>query len=147
MKGIVAYIICLIAAVSTTAQNRYELNSGWVAQKVSEVKETGYHLSKTSYPLQNWLPATVPGTVLTTLLNNKLVSDPFYGMNNERIPDIYFTGNEFYTYWFVKDFKENASVNDQVWLQLRGVNYKAEIYLNGKKVNATQHVGMLLRQQ
>ncbi|MFN8265131.1 MAG: glycoside hydrolase family 2 TIM barrel-domain containing protein [Chitinophagaceae bacterium] len=147
MKGIVVYIICLIAAVSTTAQNRYELNSGWVAKKVNEVKETGYHLSKTSYPLENWLPATVPGTVLTTLLNNKLVPDPFYGMNNERIPDIYFTGNQFYTYWFVKDFKENASVNDQVWLQLRGVNYKAEIYLNGKKVNAAQHVGMLLRQQ
>ncbi|RYE08009.1 MAG: glycosyl hydrolase, partial [Sphingobacteriaceae bacterium] len=96
---------------------------------------------------QNWLPATVPGTVLTSLLNNKKVPDPFYGMNNERIKDIYRTGRDYYTYWFVKDFEETASVNGrQVYLNFRGINYSAEIYLNGKKVNPKTHVGMFLRE-
>ena len=68
-------------------------------------------------------------------------------MNNEKIKDIYFTGNDFYTYWFVKDFKETSNANEQVWLQLRGVNYKCDIFLNGSKVNGEMHEGMLLRQQ
>jgi len=129
------------------AQNRYELNSGWQCANISKVKESGELLSQPSYNTANWQPATVPGTVLTTLLNNKLVPDPFYGMNNNSIPDVYFTGNDHYTYWFVKDFKETARADEQVWLQLRGVNYKCNVFLNGKKLNVQTHEGMLLRQQ
>ena len=93
------------------------------------------------------MPATVPGTVLTTLLNNNKVPDPFYGMNNKYIRDIYETGNAYYTYWFVKDFKETAHGEELVWLHLRGVNYKCDVYLNGKKLNRKTHEGMFLRQQ
>lgn len=91
------------------------------------------------------MPATVPGTVLTTLLNNKKIPDPFYGMNNELIPDIYKVGNRFYTYWFIKDFKEKAVKEQQVYIDFRGVNYSCEIYLNGKKLNKTTQEGMFLR--
>ncbi len=93
------------------------------------------------------MPATVPGTVLTTLLNNKLVPDPLYGMNNQKIPDIYETGRNFYTYWFVNNFRENPPVgNEQVWLNFRGVNYGCDVYLNGHKLNKETHHGMFLRQ-
>ena len=92
------------------------------------------------------MPATVPGTVLTTLLNNKQIPDPFIGMNNEQIPDIYKTGNAYYTYWFVKDFTEAAPATaGQVYLHLRGVNYSCDIYLNGRKLNKTKQEGMFLR--
>jgi len=68
-------------------------------------------------------------------------------MNNKKIPDIYDTGRDYYTYWFVKDFKEKVNSNDeQVWLHFRGVNYGCDIYLNGHKVNAEPHFGMFLRQ-
>ena len=65
-------------------------------------------ISLPSYKLKGFMPATVPGTVLTTMLNNKLIPDPFYGMNNEKIPDIYNTGRDYYTYWFVKDFSRKT---------------------------------------
>ena len=87
------------------ANNQYELNSGWLCKNIKDVKSTGEELSRTSDSLINWMPATVPGTVLTTLLNNKLVPNPFYGMNNKKIPDIYDAGREYYTYWFVKNFQ------------------------------------------
>ncbi|MGI4805744.1 MAG: glycosyl hydrolase 2 galactose-binding domain-containing protein, partial [Janthinobacterium lividum] len=129
------------------AQTSYELNSGWKCAQISEVKADGIALSKPNISTQNWLPATVPGTVLTSLLNNKKVPDPFYGMNNEHIKDIYNTGRDHYTYWFVKDFEETAPANGhQVYLNFRGINYSAEIYLNGKKVNPKTHVGMFLRE-
>ncbi|WP_419801519.1 glycoside hydrolase family 2 protein [Mucilaginibacter sp.] len=129
------------------AQTVYQLNSGWKCAPVSEVKADGNTLSQASSSTQNWLPATVPGTVLTSLLNNKKVPDPFYGMNNEHIKDIYNTGRDYYTYWFVKDFEEAAPTGGhQVYLNFRGINYSAEIYLNGKKVNPKTHVGMFLRE-
>lgn len=139
---------CLLLITSATmAQNRYELNSGWQCANVAKVKDAGEKVSTATYPTDNWMRATVPGTVLTTLLNNKQVSDPFYGMNNKYIPDVYFTGNDYYTYWFVKDFKESAKAGEQVWLNLRGVNYKCHVFLNGKKLNTEVHEGMMLRQQ
>jgi mannosylglycoprotein endo-beta-mannosidase len=129
------------------SQNRYELNNGWVCAATGSVKTTGDKISVASYNVKGWMPATVPGTVLTSLLDNKKLPDPFYGMNNEKIPDIYKTGRDHYTYWFVKDFNEKAPQgNEQVWLQFRGVNYSCDIFLNGKKVNTSRHYGMFLRQ-
>lgn len=127
------------------AQNCYELNTAWKCAPVGSIKTDGYKLSSGDYDTNNWMPATVPGTVLTTLLNNKMIPDPFFGMNNEQIPDIYKTGRDYYTYWFVKDFHEKASLDEQVYLNFRGVNYSCDIYLNGKKLNKAPQVGMFLR--
>lgn len=129
------------------AQQRYELNSGWYCTNINDAKATGEQISKPNFAIKQWLPATVPGTVLTSLLNNKKVPDPFYGMNNERIVDVYKSGNAHYTYWFAKDFTETATVNEQVWLQFRGINYKAEVYVNGVKVNPKTLEGMHIRRQ
>jgi len=83
---------------------------------------------------------------LTTLLENGEVPDPFYGMNNKHIPDIYHTGSEFYTYWFVRDFTwSDLKSGEQLWLHFRGINYGCDIFLNGEKVNAEIHKGMFLR--
>lgn len=147
LKAIAVALFTTLFSVSALAQTSYELNSGWKCAQIAEVKANGTALSQSNFATNNWMPATVPGTVLTTLLNNKKVPDPFYGMNNEHIKDIYRTGRAYYTYWFVKDFDEAAPVNgQQVYLNFRGVNYSCEIYLNGKKVNPKTHVGMFLRQ-
>ncbi|WP_235854014.1 glycoside hydrolase family 2 protein [Mucilaginibacter terrenus] len=130
---------------SAQAQSGYELNSGWKCAPVKEVSADGTRLSTAAINTANWMPATVPGTVLTTLLNNKKVPDPFYGMNNEYIPDIYKTGADYYTYWFVKEFKETAAAGNQVYLDFRGVNYSCDIFLNGHKLNKGVQKGMFLR--
>ncbi len=140
-------LICMAMGLQLHAQNAYELNRGWQCKPIAKVKENGQVLSGPAYKLSGWMPAVVPGTVLTTLLENKKIPDPFYGLNNEKIEDIYDTGRDYYTYWFVKDFKETTPADDgQVWLHFRGVNYSCEIFLNGKKLNAATHKGMFLRQ-
>jgi mannosylglycoprotein endo-beta-mannosidase len=144
------FLVLLVWAAGNqfaVGQNRYELNSGWVCAPIASVKANGDKISLASYGVKGWMPAAVPGTVLTTLLQNKKVPDPFYGMNNQKIPDIYKTGRDHYTYWFVKDFTEKTvQGNEQVWLQFRGVNYSCDIFLNGKKLNNARHYGMFLRQ-
>lgn len=144
----IALFLLLFLTCFARAQTTYELNTGWKCRKASEVRENGSRLSQVDYAMDQWQNATVPGTVLTTQINNKQVPDPFYGMNNKLIPDIYKTGPGYYTYWFVKDFKEAmAHHNDQVYLDLRGVNYSCEVYLNGHQLNAKRHYGMFLRQE
>ncbi|HXB10282.1 MAG TPA: glycoside hydrolase family 2 TIM barrel-domain containing protein [Puia sp.] len=122
-----------------------ELNTGWKCQPIGKIHATGDKISQPGFSTRDWLDATVPGTVLTTLINNHLEPDPFYGLNNEKIPDIYTAGRDHYTYWFVKNFKESKSWQ-QVWLDLRGVNYSCDIWLNGHKLNERTHYGMYLRQ-
>ena len=140
------FLFTIYSNGSLYAQSSYELNSGWKCADIGSVKNSGYELSKPGFNTNTWMPATVPGTVLTTLLNNKKVPDPFFGMNNEQIPDIYKTGPDYYTYWFIKDFTESpATKGGQVYLNLRGVNYSCDIYLNGNKLNKTLQKGMFLR--
>lgn len=140
-------VAALFSSYVSKAQSEHELNTQWKCLKADAVSSTGTQISKPDFNTNTWMPATVPGTVLTTLLNNKKVLDPFYGMNNEHIADIYKTGNAYYTYWFLKDFDEKKPTADgQVFLNLRGVNYSCDIYLNGKKVTAKPHEGMFLRQ-
>lgn len=128
-----------------------ELNSGWFFKKATELS-AGKTLGKwgeAGQKLKDWEPATVPGTILTSLLNNKKIPDPFYAMNNNRIPDIFNTGRDYYTYWFVKDFQlsdiSDLKKGDQYFLHLRGVNYGFDAYLNGHRLNPKTLKGMFIR--
>lgn len=126
------------------AQQEYELTGGWICRKASEVSLTPSALSLPAQSLEGWSPAVVPGTVLTTMLQAGQIPDPFFGMNNKQIPDIYTVGRDYYTYWFVRDFTEKKGTG-RVWLQLRGVNYSYDVYLNGHRLADSIHYGMFLR--
>ncbi|WP_207423127.1 glycoside hydrolase family 2 protein [Desertivirga brevis] len=144
-KYLVTLFLGFLSLSNSIAQNKVELNTGWLCQQAGKVKDNGSSLSQTATTLSGWMPAVVPGTVLTSLLHNKLIPDPFYGMNNERIPDIYKTGRDYYTYWFVKDFEQKQEKGQQFWLSFRGINYSCDVFLNGKKLNSSEHKGMFLR--
>ena len=62
--------------------SRFELQSSAI------VKASGEELSSSSYVTPDyWYPVTVPSTVLTGLVANKVYPDPYIGMNNMLIPD------------------------------------------------------------
>ena len=122
------------------------IHSDWYARKANEVKMDGNRLSAAPLDKTGWFPARVPGTVLTTLLENHMYPAPEFGLNNNLIPDIHEVGNDFYTYWFTRQFNiNNLPEGRNVWLNFRGINYKAEIFLNGKRINRNTHEGMFLR--
>lgn len=83
--------------------------------------------------------AIVPGTVLNTLVHNGVYPEPYYGLNNARekkiIPDLLEAGHDFYTYWFRTEFElTDAFRGKQVMMRLDGINYRAQIWLNGKQL-------------
>src|SRR5659263_701303 len=104
MKRLLVVLLTILALPAIAQHEVIKLNSGWKAKKAIDVLVDGTVVSGKDFKLYDWMEAVVPGTVLTTLLHNQKVPDPFFGMNNELIPDIYNTGADYYTYWFYNQF-------------------------------------------
>jgi len=120
----------------------------WKMMKAGDVTDSGEKVSLSDYPTTNWLPAIVPGTVLNSLVHNQKYPEPYYGINNKieskLIPDISETGRDFYTYWFRTEFTVPKSFEGKhVWLQLDGINYRAEVWVNGNLLSTIK--GMFLQ--
>ncbi|KAG6541986.1 hypothetical protein Mapa_016623 [Marchantia paleacea] len=114
-----------------------KLAQGWVAARVTQVGQTGEELTTSHFPTlttKGWMEAVVPGTVLATLLKNKQIPDPFYGMENENVPDIADAGRDHYTFWFCTSFQTpTAGKFSSVHLKFQAINYSAEVYVNGQQ--------------
>ncbi|KAL1341540.1 hypothetical protein AAHE18_09G094600 [Arachis hypogaea] len=130
----------MVNNVMKEAQGKMILDSEWVAARSTEVQFSGIQLTTTNPPSTAaptsppWMHALVPGTVLGTLVKNKVVPDPFYGLGNEAILDIADSGRDYYTFWFFTTFQCKLSVNQKCDLNFRGINYSADVYLNGHKM-------------
>ena len=108
----------------------------WKMIKAGDTTDPGEKISSSDYPTEKWLPAIVPGTVLNSLVYNQKYPEPYYGVNNKLesklIPDLSQVGRDFYTYWFRTEFAVPQSFKGKnVWLQLDGINYRAEVWVNG----------------
>ena len=111
----------------------------WQIQKTGKVAASGEVVSSNNYKAETWSDGVVPGTVLTSLVQDKTYPDPYYGDLNRRsnkvIPDIADVGREFYHYWYRTNFEIPANFNGKrVWLKLHGINYKSEVWFNGNKL-------------
>ena len=108
----------------------------WRMCRRDGVSAPGEALSLPGFDDSAWLSARVPGTVLTNLVENEVLPDPYFSDNNRLskglIPDINEVGRDYYTYWFRTEFDLPESyAGKKVWLHPEGVNYRAEFWLNG----------------
>jgi beta-mannosidase len=79
----------------------------------------------------NWLDAVVPGTVHTDLKRHKLVSDPFYRMNENHVQWVEEKDWEYKTLFIVDN---EALEQDVVEMFFEGLDTYADVYLNGKMI-------------
>lgn len=115
----------------------------WKMVKFSEAAAEPSRISQPGFSTGAWMPAVVPGTVLTSLVYNKVYPDPYYGDNNKRlryvIPEISDVGREFYHYWFRTEFMVPSSyAGKTVWLKFHGINYRCNIWCNGVKLGSME---------
>ena len=131
-------MVLAVCALSWTvsAQEQTALNNGpWKLASQADVTETGEQISVPSYAAGKWYPATVPGTVLTTLVNNQVYPEPLYGENNrpDKIPESLCRTS----YWYRTTFTVPANyAGRKIWLNFDGINYSAEVWVNGNKLGA-----------
>lgn len=120
------------AAMPEAAGGRLTLSGGgWQLQRASEVQAGGVEIASPAYKAEGWVTATVPGTVLTSYKNVGALADPNYADNQLMISESFFNSN----FWYRNEFQVAPSFKrDRIFLNFDGINWKANVYLNGKQV-------------
>jgi mannosylglycoprotein endo-beta-mannosidase len=107
----------------------------WQMQDASKVSADGSVVSTARFEPKGWYRATVPGTVLTTLVNSGVYPEPLYGENMRSIPE---TLNRT-SYWYRTVVRvPAANKRRHTWLHFQGINYSAKIWVNGRDVGSTR---------
>jgi exo-1,4-beta-D-glucosaminidase len=130
------------------------LREGWALQSSAKVTATGEAISGASFKSNGWILADVPTTVVAAQVKSGLLPDPFYAMNLRQYPGVsYPVGFNFsnipmppdspyaVSWWYRKEFSlPHVYAAKTVWLNFRGINYRANIFLNGKQIANSNEV-------
>jgi mannosylglycoprotein endo-beta-mannosidase len=122
-------LLALLAVPATlAAQSSTQTIDGWKLQDAAKVAGETTIISSAGFEPQGWYAATVPGTVLTTLVNNGVYPEPLYGENMRAIPE---SLNKT-SYWYRTTFSVPAAYRGRhIWIHFGGINYSAQIWVNG----------------
>jgi beta-galactosidase/beta-glucuronidase len=150
--------------LGTVSAGAIVLHDNWQMREEAIAGNHGDTFSSPTFDAKDWYSATVPTTALATLVRHGVYPDPIMGMNMMKIPDVNEAENTRYDllkyshlpdhsnpfdrpYWFRTSFTLPASYQGQtVWLHLDGINYRADVWLNGQQIaNANDVVGMFKR--
>lgn len=125
-------LIAKPVAAPSVEQNEIRLSGGnWKVQRASEVSASGEEISKASFTPDNWVVATVPGTVLSSYKNVGAIPNPNYADNLMQISESFFNSN----FWYRDEFEmPEGFKQDRLFLNFDGINWKANVYLNGNKI-------------
>ena len=139
---------------------QFALTDGWEIQSSAKVAEPGNVISTVSFEPDNWYKTSVPATVLAVLVDQNVYPDPFFGMNLRSIPGTDYPLYKNFSNLQMSDtspFREFLVVpkgvsvptdfNDNKSLQLhfKGINYRANIWLNGKLLADSSEVAGAFR--
>jgi exo-1,4-beta-D-glucosaminidase len=130
------------------AEGTLTLREGWALQSSGKVDEKGETLSRPGFQPKNWYTVTVPTTVVAALVEHKVYPDPFFGTNLRTFPGVtYPIGTNFSNipmqqdspfiipWWYRKEFVLPPGFKGKnIWLNFHGINYRANIWLNGKQL-------------
>ena len=124
------------------------LHADWRLESSCKLTAKAEAISLPGFDDSKWHPALVPGTVVGSLVADKTLPDPNYGRNLNSFPGA-FTDNKRQaanldmpanspfrcSHWFRTEFATPAAyANRVVWLHFLGINYRANIWLNGKQL-------------
>jgi exo-1,4-beta-D-glucosaminidase len=133
---------------------RLVLHEGWLLQTSAKVESKPEVISSPQFAAKGWMPVTVPTTVVAAQVKDKIFPDPYFGMNLRSFPGVnYPIGGNFsniamapdspyaVSWWYRKTFQVPPSYRGKtVWLKFNGINYRANIWLNGKQIAKSDDV-------
>ena len=157
------FFILLICNILSIKAQSLELEN-WKIINSSELNAGDAEVSQLAYPTAGWYQATVPTTVLNALVKENVYPDLRIGLNNYLIPDV---SDEFNNrmdlskynylksgrnpwqdpYWYRTEvILPQSYKGKKIWLTLNGINYRADVWVNGRQVaDKKDIVGMFRR--
>jgi exo-1,4-beta-D-glucosaminidase len=146
---ILSLIISIPCRAQSPADTKIVLKDKWAIQSSKEVKSDAKTISTTGFRTEGWYPTSVPSTVLAALVANKVYPDPYYGTNFNDLPGmIPYPKREIpdsspfkVAWWYRTEFKVPADFKKMhTWLQFHSINYKANVWLNGRLIADTTKI-------
>jgi exo-1,4-beta-D-glucosaminidase len=149
MKNVWSYFGLLLLCISCSSSNSSSeiktskggenfittLKTEWFLH-ISEGIKGGKELSEKGINPKQWIITEVPNTVLSSLTSAGVYKDIYRSMNMNNIPT-----EQFKSSWvYYKSFSWNKEKGENVILDLDGINYRANIWLNGTKIADTSTV-------
>jgi exo-1,4-beta-D-glucosaminidase len=130
------------------------LHEGWKLQSACKLQAVGESISSAAFHPEGWISTTVPATVVAAQVAAGIYKDPYYGTNLRDLPGMtYPIGGIFARlpmsddspyhcgWWYRKEFVVPASARGRtLWLRFKGINYRADIWINGKRIADTSQV-------
>jgi exo-1,4-beta-D-glucosaminidase len=151
--------LSLAASANPKSTSGLDLEKDWKIQSSCKLTEkSGSIISSRKVKTTGWIPASVPTTVLAAQLAagefSSKFKDPFYGMNLRLIPGTDYPIGKIFTnlsmsdgspykcsWWYRTEFTAPANFKGKnIWLHFDGINYRANIWLNGKKIADSNQV-------
>lgn len=130
------------------------LDKGWQIQSSCEAKAGGEQISTPGFAASGWHKTTVPNTVVGTLVDDKTYPDPTYGTNLKNLPGMNYSSATFFalqdmpegspfkcSWWWRTEFSVPASAaGKHLALHFPGINYRANVWVNRKKIEDKKDV-------
>lgn len=125
------------------------LRDGWRLQSACKLQAGGNAIAIAGFPVEDWLKTSVPSTVLAAQVAAGVLPDPYFSDNLRKIPGTsYPIGHNFSNlpmpadspyhcgWWYRDAFAAPPATEplERFWLHFGGINYRAEIWLNGHKI-------------
>jgi exo-1,4-beta-D-glucosaminidase len=134
--------------VESPSYSVVDLNGGWQIQSSCEAKATGEQVSAPGFAATGWHKTTVPNTVVGALVDDKTYPDPTYGTNLKKLPGMNYNDKSFFalqdmpegspfrcSWWWRTEFTLRPPfAGNHFWLHFPGINYRANVWVNGKKI-------------
>jgi exo-1,4-beta-D-glucosaminidase len=126
-SGRLAALVCMTWGAFSALAASIELVD-WRLASSTNVSASGAVVSSPRFSTVGWFNATLPCTVLACLQQNGLYNDAFYADNLYKIDPLPFTA----PWWYRAEFTvpQNSSGNTVI-LRFRGLNYRADVWVNG----------------
>ena len=143
------------AATAVAAESdKLFLHKDWQLQSSCEVKATGAEISAAGFNASGWHHTDIPSTVVGALVTDKTYPDPTYGTNLKSFPGMDYSSKTFFanqdmpkdspfrcSWWFRTEFTLPAGYDRKAaWLHFLGINYRANVWLNGQKIGDANDV-------
>ncbi len=158
VQKVAAYFFATLAALALSPQTfaqshdaanpRIELHDGWMLQSSCKVAAKGAQISLPGFGTDGWHATTVPSTVVAALVADKTFPDPYFGENLRSIPGATYPIGKMFSvrpmpkdspfrcsWWYRTEFRAPDGFEGQrVWLNFAGINNRANIWLNGRRI-------------
>jgi exo-1,4-beta-D-glucosaminidase len=131
---------CLIPSQGET-RNQLDLRENWFLQSSCKVSVPAEILSTSQFSPDHWYKATVPSTVLAAQVADGEFKDIYFGDNLRKLPGMDHSASEpggnpyACSWWYRTEFQLPPDFKGRrVWLHFNGINSKANVWLNGRRL-------------